>query len=256
MKANYHTHTWRCMHASGSEKEYVEQAIKGGLKILGFSDHSPYPFPQGYTSTFRMGMNQLEDYVDTILSLKKEYSSDIEIHLGLEVEYYPLYFPKLLDFVSDYPIEYFLLAQHLLGNEINEIYCGERTDSAQTLICYCQQVAEAMETGRFTYLAHPDLINYVGDTTLYAEQMRTLCQNAKKHSLPLEINLLGLGTHRNYPNELFWKIAGEEGCDVILGIDAHSPENVWKPEVIQQAELLVQKYNLHLLETAQLHKPV
>ena len=27
MIANYHTHTWRCSHAAGSEREYVEQAI-------------------------------------------------------------------------------------------------------------------------------------------------------------------------------------------------------------------------------------
>lgn len=37
MIANYHTHTWRCRHADGTEREYVERAIEGGLKILGFS---------------------------------------------------------------------------------------------------------------------------------------------------------------------------------------------------------------------------
>lgn len=36
MIANYHTHTWRCRHADGTEREYVERAIEGGLKILGF----------------------------------------------------------------------------------------------------------------------------------------------------------------------------------------------------------------------------
>lgn len=43
MIANYHTHTWRCNHAVGTEREYVERAIEGGLKILGFSDHTPMP---------------------------------------------------------------------------------------------------------------------------------------------------------------------------------------------------------------------
>lgn len=36
MIANYHTHTWRCRHADGTEREYVERTIEGGLKILGF----------------------------------------------------------------------------------------------------------------------------------------------------------------------------------------------------------------------------
>ena len=55
MIANYHTHTWRCRHADGTEREYVERAIEGGLKILGFSDHSPYPFPDGYADAARSG---------------------------------------------------------------------------------------------------------------------------------------------------------------------------------------------------------
>ena len=66
--ANYHTHTTRCNHASGSEREYIEQAISAGLIELGFSDHSPMVFhKEGYYSGFRMKPWQLEDYVKTQL---------------------------------------------------------------------------------------------------------------------------------------------------------------------------------------------
>lgn len=41
MLANYHTHTFRCRHALGEDREYIEHAIDGGLKVLGFSDHCP-----------------------------------------------------------------------------------------------------------------------------------------------------------------------------------------------------------------------
>ena len=44
MYANYHTHTWRCNHARGTERDYIEQAIASGVKILGFSDHTPNPY--------------------------------------------------------------------------------------------------------------------------------------------------------------------------------------------------------------------
>ena len=54
MIANYHTHTPRCNHAVGTEREYVENALEAGLQILGFSDHSPYIFPGDYYSGFRM----------------------------------------------------------------------------------------------------------------------------------------------------------------------------------------------------------
>ena len=33
MIANYHTHTWRCNHAFGVEKQYIENAIAGGLPV-------------------------------------------------------------------------------------------------------------------------------------------------------------------------------------------------------------------------------
>ena len=54
MIANYHTHTARCHHASGTEEEYIQAAIESGLRVLGFSDHTPYPFPEGYYSKMRM----------------------------------------------------------------------------------------------------------------------------------------------------------------------------------------------------------
>ena len=54
LTTNFHTHTTRCNHAAGEDRQYVEEAIKGGLKVLGFSDHSPYFFLGDYYSTFRM----------------------------------------------------------------------------------------------------------------------------------------------------------------------------------------------------------
>ena len=39
IQTNWHTHTSRCGHAVGTDEEYVQAAIQGGLKTLGFSDH-------------------------------------------------------------------------------------------------------------------------------------------------------------------------------------------------------------------------
>ena len=38
-KINFHTHTKRCKHAKGEDKDYIDAAIKNNLDILGFSDH-------------------------------------------------------------------------------------------------------------------------------------------------------------------------------------------------------------------------
>ena len=67
MKHNYHTHTFRCNHASGSDREYVETAIQNGMKTLGFSDHAPYLFPfNDYYSFYRMKVDEIEEYAQSV----------------------------------------------------------------------------------------------------------------------------------------------------------------------------------------------
>ena len=34
LTTNFHTHTTRCNHAVGEDRQYVEAAIKGGLKVI------------------------------------------------------------------------------------------------------------------------------------------------------------------------------------------------------------------------------
>ncbi|MDO4805323.1 MAG: histidinol-phosphatase [Lachnospiraceae bacterium] len=244
LEANYHTHTWRCHHASGTEREYVEAAIEGGMKVLGFSDHTPYPFPNGYCSSFRMEVSQLEGYVATVEKLREEYRDDIDIRIGLEVEYYPEFFDDLTHLTDQYPIEYYILGQHFIGNEFGEAYSAVPSVSVEKLHRYVEQVKEGMDTGRFVYVAHPDLFYFIGSDEHYEREMRSLCQHAKKKGIPLEINFLGLFEGRSYPRQLFWKIAGEVGNQVIFGCDAHKPDMVNNPFSMQEALNMTEKYGL------------
>ncbi len=249
MISNYHTHTWRCRHASDTEEEYVTRAIKGGFKTLGFSDHTPYWFPGDYYSYFRMYPEQLPDYVDTVLHLKEKYADKIQIHLGLEAEYYPAYFTELLQHLKDHPIEYLILGQHYGGNEIDEPYYGQFiTEDATILSCYCDQVVEGIYTGVFSCVAHPDIAGFGGDERIYRQHMRRVCQAANACGIPLELNLLGIRAGRHYPEPKFWCLAGEEGCQVILGCDAHKAVDVWDPQSEQTAMEMVKTYGLQLVQ--------
>lgn len=253
MQANYHTHTPRCHHAEGTEEEYIQMALTHGMKILGFSDHTPQFYPNGRVSNIRMLPEELADYTQTLEALKSKYAGEIQIHIGLEVEYYPDLFPELLSFLQDSPVEYMLLGQHWCGNEIGEIYNGRpATEDEQRLKRYCYQVAEAMQTGLFTYVAHPDLMDFVGDDKIYEKHMRWLCREANSNQIPLEINLLGMVNQKCYPNEKLWRVAGEENCAVVIGADAHSPQKLYIPEYEARALEMVETYNLKLLDTVEL----
>lgn len=254
MIANYHTHTPRCNHAVGTEREYVESALASGLKILGFSDHSPCVFPGEYYSWYRMKLCELGDYVRTVLALRQEYTGRIEIPLGLELEYYPGLTPQLLPILRDQPLDYLILGQHFVGDEMGEPYSGTPTEDRSVLERYCDQAVAGLQTGAFTYLAHPDLVYFTGDTGFYRAQMRRICQEAKACGIPLEWNLLGMTKQRNYPDLRFWEMAAEEGCDVILGWDAHDPKAMGDTRTLNAAKDRICSLELNLLDTVPLRK--
>ena len=54
MRTNYHTHTTRCQHATGSDEDFIVSALKGGYQELGFSDHTPWKYRTDYVSDIRM----------------------------------------------------------------------------------------------------------------------------------------------------------------------------------------------------------
>lgn len=253
MKANYHSHTPRCNHAVGAERDYVLRAIEGGFSVLGFSDHTPYPFDGvDYHSGVRMGLDELPNYAETVRSLKAQYADTIEIHLGVEAEFYPRFFDRLVSELRGCGVEYMILGQHFLNNEFDGIYSGKASCDSSFLDRYCAQSIEAMQTGLYTYFAHPDLVNFQGSEEEYDRQIRRLCRSARDCGIPMEINLLGLRDNRHYPNRIFWQIAGEEGVTVVLGSDAHTPKDVWDPESEARAMELVRENSLNLVPTVSL----
>ncbi len=247
MQANYHTHTWRCHHATGTEREYIEKAISLGIQELGFSDHSPYPFPAEYTSTFRMTLEQTAGYFDTLRALREEYADRIRILIGFEAEYYPAYFEAMREHVRAFGCDYLIMGQHFLYNEVEKVYSGAATEDESRLAQYVDQVIEGLSTGAYTYLAHPDLPAWQGGQAGYDRQMRRLCTEAKQLEVPLELNLLGQHESRFYPHERFWQLAGECGCSAIIGCDAHEPEGLDRPQALAEAQQLAQRCGLQLL---------
>ena len=255
MIANYHTHTTRCRHAVGTDREYIEHAIEAGLKILGFSDHVPVPFDGGFVSPVRMGTEDLDGYLSSLTALKEEYRQDIEILIGFEMEYFPAYFKRTMSMLSGYPVDYLILGQHYLDNEIGAHRTTHPTDREDYLLQYVDQCIQGLDTGRFTYFAHPDTLNFTGNKAFYEQQMRRLCEHALKTGVPLEFNLTGLRTPYIYPHEPFFRIAAELGNPVIFGFDAHEPDAITRQDTVREANRIAKKLGLTVLDKAELRPP-
>ena len=237
--ANFHTHTSRCHHAVGEDREYVESAIARGIKTLGFSDHSPYFFDGDYYSHFRMRPEEFEGYISSLLSLREEYKNDIDIYIGVEAEYYPKHFGKLCDFLSGYPIDYMIMGQHYLGNEYDGTNSCNIYTEEKDLESYVSQVTEGLSSGKYAYIAHPDIFQFRGDEKIYEKHMGRLCETAKALGIPLEINFLGIRASRHYPRKDFFRVAAEIGNKVIFGCDAHSPTEL---EYRKEFDFAVKEY--------------
>lgn len=254
MNYNLHTHTSRS-DASGEDEKYISRAIENGFTTLGFSDHAPLRFEDGFESAFRVPFVKAREYVYDIKKLKERYKRNVDILVGFEMEYYPEYFNKTVSQMVEWGVEYLILGQHYVYPEYpkkTEYQHVVRGSASEKLLSeYADRVVEAMETMRFTYVAHPDMFLFLGNKEYYKNQMRKICVASKKLNVPLEINLLGIRANRTYPNKLFWELAGEEGAPVTFGADAHQPVDVYNKDSINIAHSIVDEYGLNYVGKAE-----
>ena len=253
---SYHNHTARCHHAGGEDEEYVRAAIEAGYKTFGFADHAPHLYKNGYVSSVRMLPSELEGYVCSIRALREKYKSDIDIYAGLELEYFPALFDDDMELYRAAGIEYVALAQHSVGNESIEerIDSFKLTSDADVLVAYVDQCIKGIRTGRFSFMAHPDVLHYVGDDSFYVKECRRLINAAAEEGMPLELNMLGMATDRYYPVPLFWRTVSEMGAAVIIGADAHSPGRVFSQNEVDAALAFADKYKLNLKQDIELRR--
>ena len=111
--------------------------------------------------------------------------------------------------IEGYPLDYMIMGEHYTEREPFDTYTGFPTADEGLLKKYVDAVIEGVETGRYIYVAHPDLMHFVGDDKIYEKHFTKLCTYLKSKNIPLEINVLGVSEGRHYTSEKFLKIASE-----------------------------------------------
>ncbi|MDO4165529.1 MAG: histidinol-phosphatase [Bacteroides sp.] len=228
MKTNYHTHTTRCQHAYGSDEDFVLSAIKGGFQVLGFSDHTPWPYRTDYVSHIRMLPDELPGYMESIRALRDKYHEQIDIKIGLECEYFPEYIPWLKEQVKKHQLDYLIFGNHFYHTDEKFPYFGRNSHNHDMLDLYEESAIEGMESGLFACLAHPDLfmLSFPEWDHHCTTISRHICRAAARLNIPLEYNISRVASDEqhgteSYPYPKFWHIAASEGCTAIIGLDAH-----------------------------------
>jgi histidinol-phosphatase (PHP family) len=252
IKTNWHTHTARCGHAYGTDEEYVQAAIRGGLKTLGFSDHAAYttPYPPE-----RMAIEQVPEYIASIRSLKEKYKNQISIHLGMEVEYYPSQWETLTYYRKE--MDYLILGQHQLELGAGSVY-GIR--DPQRLKRYVDALEGACYHGLCDYIAHPDVVLYsypVLDGSV-REAARRIADISLKYDMPLELNCgsgvrygkqhYSDGDRYAYPVRIFFEEFARRHCPIVIGLDIHNPQLFLEERDLNRALSVIEGLDCNIIE--------
>ncbi len=279
----FHTHTQRCGHGAKDtgDEEWVEHAIKGGIKKLAFTDHIPLPDGMNHIANSRMDIAEVDSYLASIHYLQEKYKGQIEIESGFEFEYSKRDEDHLKELKSE--TDKMVLGQHFVIDDSGKEYeitrgKGGKQISDEVLDLYAESIISAMDKDLPDVIAHPDLFMQARDSFGAKEEeiTRAICRKAIEKGIPLEINfgkiaskveskmpLDELKKRIPYPSPEFWKIVAEEtriakenGQDlfVIYGKDAHSPQQLSTEKDYEIARAIIGEQILEQLHIVTEHK--
>lgn len=241
---NYHSHCSFCDGRAPLE-EFVKEAVRQGFYSYGVSSHAPLPFPTQWT----MEWEQMEAYLDEFKNLRSKYADEIELYVGLEIDYLNEESNPSVARFTELPLDYRIGSVHLLydaAGEVVDIDCSpavfkERVDRhfngdvLRVVRMYFDRLFRMVELGGFDILGHADKMHYNAsyyhpgllDEPWYEALMKDYFSLVASRGYLVEINTKAydsLGTF--YPNSRYWELMKEYQIKVLVNSDAHYPERI------------------------------
>lgn len=238
-RSNLHTHTTFC-DGKNTPEEMVLAAIAEGMVSLGFSGHAELPFPD--CDTWCMVGERLSGYRSEVLRLKKAYTDQIEIALGIEQDYFSPALTQSYDYVIG-SVHYVMrngvpiavdISTNEFSSDLKEHYGGNGLTLAKD---FFSLAADVVKKTSCDIVGHFDLL------TKFNAELRYLDEDSKEYqSLALEaldaileedvlieLNTGAISRGRRtipYPPPFICKRIAEKQGRVIFNADAHFAKNV------------------------------
>ena len=236
MKFDLHTHHYRCAHAPGQIRDYIEAAIDKGLHAIGISDHAPYFCDEADHAqpAIAMAKSEFPHYINEVLALKKQYEPRIEVLLGVESVYFPEHIDYYKTIYSQYPLDYIIgSVHHSNGTSIFDRNRWSNLTAAEIVAekeQYFNLIKQSFLSGAFDILGHIDaLAGFFPQLHEYAtpavdDTLRVIGE----HAGVIEVNTSGKnklcgGWH---PADELLERAHYFGVQVTFGSDAHVTDRV------------------------------
>ncbi len=235
----FHVHTWRCKHASDEpDEQYIKTALSLSADRITFTDHTPFP---GNNFRNRMELSQLSEYIDSLKTLRTKYEAQIDVQIGLEVEFLPsmLEFYRQLKCEND--LDLLIIGQHFYEHSDGKYsFDDEKGFNKLHEFSGCgNAIIQGIKTGLFNVVAHPDRIfrRCKEWTSEMTEVSENIIRTAAENNVTLERNLSSYEkfvtkTQTSYWKNEFWNLVeefntgSESPVKIIEGFDTHSSEEM------------------------------
>ena len=250
---DWHTHNSLCKHAVGTIEDYVKKAIELNLNVIGVSDHFPYEYLSSEIPSledipyegYAMPTNNLESYILQLDELKEKYMNQIHIRTAFEIDFFKHQDHILNKYLKGYlnKLDYILGSVHVLfgkagvfafddGRFLNKYKEYDGNDEIYMEYYDSLQVMINSPTFELDIVTHFDLPKKfdkrIEDKDMIMGKVNETLELVKKHDLTIEINTSGLRKKikEQYPHIDIIKKIFELGIPILLGSDAHKPEDV------------------------------
>ena len=250
---DWHTHNSLCRHAVGYIEDYIRKAIQLNLNVIGVSDHFPYEYLSSEIPSLKdipyegyaMPTNNLESYILQLDELKEKFMNQIHIRTAFEIDFFKHQDHILNKYLKGYlnKLDYILGSVHVLfgkagvfafddGRFLNKYKEYDGNDEIYMEYYDSLQVMINSPTFELDIVTHFDLPKKfdkrIEDKDMIMGKVNETLELVKKHDLTIEINTSGLRkkVKEQYPHIDIIKKIFELGIPILLGSDAHKPEDV------------------------------
>lgn len=229
-------------HARDSVEAMAASAFFKGMKIFGFSEHSPrpegYSYPKDYQARLLAGFPA---YVAEVLAEKKRYKGRMEVLLALEMDYLPDEEAYARKCVAAHPYDYIIGGLHFLGRwgfdwSPSEWEGLSETTKREHFAGYYRDLRRMAECRLFQIAAHPDLVKIFCNDSFASwvkspeagVHVRAALGAIKEAGMVMEVSSAAIrkGLGEPYPCREVMEIARELRLPISFGSDAHAAEDV------------------------------
>ena len=116
---DYHIHTHFSSDCDVNPNEYIERAMKRGMKEICFTDHLDLDYPA--ENGLEMFKLDLDKYFEEMSSIRWNYKDSIKIKIGIEMGINPEIYSECTELIHKYPFDFVIGSSHMV-NGIDPYY--------------------------------------------------------------------------------------------------------------------------------------